>query len=123
MHKGFKCLDPKEGRIYISRDVVFDEHVFPFQNLYPNAGARLRSDSLSFLTFLKILPLISGMQICVMNMSYLLPVLMDQRVPVMFWLKQAQTQGKMATKRHPRSHISCAPRLIRLLRQRTDRRG
>ena len=41
MHKGFKCLDPKEGRIYISHDVVFDEHVFPFQNLHPNAGARL----------------------------------------------------------------------------------
>jgi len=28
MHKGFKCLDPKEGRVYISRDVVFDETVF-----------------------------------------------------------------------------------------------
>lgn len=25
MHKGFKCLDPKEGWVYISWDVVFDE--------------------------------------------------------------------------------------------------
>lgn len=44
MHKGFKYLDPAEGRVYISRDVVFDEHVFPFAQLHPNAGARLRSE-------------------------------------------------------------------------------
>jgi len=44
LHKGFKCLDPKEGRIYISRDVVFDEHVFPFASLHSNAGARLRAE-------------------------------------------------------------------------------
>lgn len=44
IHKGFKCLDPKEGRIYVSRDVIFDEHVFPFAALSPNAGARLRSE-------------------------------------------------------------------------------
>jgi len=43
-HKGFKCLEPKTGRIYVSRDVVFDESVFPFSSLHPNAGARLRSD-------------------------------------------------------------------------------
>lgn len=42
-HKGFKCLDPSEGRIYISRDVVFDETVFPLVDLHPNAGARLRA--------------------------------------------------------------------------------
>jgi hypothetical protein len=43
-HKGFKCLDPTEGRIYISRDVVFDERVYPFASLRPNAGARLRAE-------------------------------------------------------------------------------
>uniref|UniRef100_A0ACD5TNX4 Uncharacterized protein n=1 Tax=Avena sativa TaxID=4498 RepID=A0ACD5TNX4_AVESA len=31
MHKGYKCLDRSSGRIYIS-DVVFDEHVFPFES-------------------------------------------------------------------------------------------
>jgi hypothetical protein len=48
-HKGFKCLDPAEGRIYISRDVVFDEHVYPFASLCPNAGTRLHAE-------LKLLP-------------------------------------------------------------------
>lgn len=35
-----------EGRIYISRDVVFDENVYPFANLHPNASARLRAEIL-----------------------------------------------------------------------------
>jgi hypothetical protein len=43
-HKGFKCLEPTTGRIYISRDVVFDEHLFPFSKLHPNAGAQLRAE-------------------------------------------------------------------------------
>jgi len=46
LHKGFKCLEPSTGRVYISRDVVFDEEVFPFESLHPNAGARLRKDIL-----------------------------------------------------------------------------
>ena len=45
-HKGVKCLDISTGRIYISRDVVFDENVFPFASLHPNAGALLRKEIL-----------------------------------------------------------------------------
>jgi hypothetical protein len=41
MHKGYKCLDRSSGRIYISRDVVFDEVVFPF------ASSSTPSDSIS----------------------------------------------------------------------------
>jgi len=48
LHKGFKCLEPNEGRVYISRDVTFDETIFPFAELHPNAGARLRSEILLF---------------------------------------------------------------------------
>ena len=33
LHKGYKCLHVPTNRVYISRDVVFDEHVFPFANL------------------------------------------------------------------------------------------
>jgi hypothetical protein len=44
LHKGFKCLEPTTGRIYVSRDVVFDEFVYPFAQLHPNARARLRAD-------------------------------------------------------------------------------
>jgi hypothetical protein len=46
MHKGFKCLDVSEGHVYTYRDVVFDEIVFPFAQLHPDAGARLRSEIL-----------------------------------------------------------------------------
>lgn len=44
MHKGYKCLDPAEGHVYISQDVVFDEGIFPFAQLRPNAGACLHDE-------------------------------------------------------------------------------
>jgi histone deacetylase 1/2 len=44
--KGVKCLDTSTGRVYISRDVVFDENIFPFAKLHPNAGRRLKQDIL-----------------------------------------------------------------------------
>lgn len=44
LHKGFKCLDIPTGLVYISRDVIFDENVFPFSSLHSNAGARLRTE-------------------------------------------------------------------------------
>jgi hypothetical protein len=37
-------LEIKSGRVYISRDVIFDETQFPFSKLHPNAGARLRTE-------------------------------------------------------------------------------
>ena len=45
-HKGVKCLDVSTGRVYISRDLVFDETKFPFADLHPNAGALLREEIL-----------------------------------------------------------------------------
>jgi hypothetical protein len=29
--------------VYVSRDVIFDEHVFPFTSMHPNAGAQLQA--------------------------------------------------------------------------------
>jgi hypothetical protein len=43
-HKSYKCLDISTGRVYISRDVIFDESVFPFSTLNSNAGARLHAE-------------------------------------------------------------------------------
>jgi hypothetical protein len=45
-HKGYKCLDVVSGCVYVSRDVMFDEGVFPFSSLHPNSGAQLHSDIL-----------------------------------------------------------------------------
>ena len=45
-HKGFKCLDVSSGRVYISRDIIFDENIFPFSTLHANAGARLKYEIL-----------------------------------------------------------------------------
>jgi hypothetical protein len=56
MHKGFKCLDVADGRVYISRDVVFDETVFLFSKLNPNAGARLHSKILLLPYHLFVIP-------------------------------------------------------------------
>jgi len=46
LHKGFICLEPSSGRVYISRDVIFDETIFPFASMHPNAGALLRKEIL-----------------------------------------------------------------------------
>jgi histone deacetylase 1/2 len=46
LHKGFKCLEPSTGRVYVSRDVVFDENIFHFASMHENAGARLRQEVL-----------------------------------------------------------------------------
>ncbi|WVZ64164.1 hypothetical protein U9M48_013727 [Paspalum notatum var. saurae] len=46
LHKGFKYLDHSTGRVYISRDVVFDEEIFPFSKLHSNDGSRLRAENL-----------------------------------------------------------------------------
>jgi hypothetical protein len=44
IHKGVKCIYIPTGRVYISRDVIFDQNIFPIASLHSNAGARLRSE-------------------------------------------------------------------------------
>jgi hypothetical protein len=43
-HKGYKCLEVSSGRVYVSRDVIFEEQVFPFMELHSNAGAHCRTE-------------------------------------------------------------------------------
>lgn len=35
-HKGYRCLHLESGRLYISRYVVFEETIFPFQTTSPS---------------------------------------------------------------------------------------
>lgn len=35
-HKGYRCLYPPAGKVYISKHVVFDEERFPFMDQYKN---------------------------------------------------------------------------------------
>jgi hypothetical protein len=59
-HKGFKCLNISEGRVYVSRDVILDETVYPFSKLNPNAGARLREE-------LSLIPTFDRDGVCLTN--------------------------------------------------------
>jgi histone deacetylase 1/2 len=45
LHKGLKCLHIPTNRICISRDVVFDERVFPFANTSPSTFTPPKSSS------------------------------------------------------------------------------
>lgn len=54
-HKGHKCLSP-DGKIYISKDVLFNEFRFPFTTVFPN---KLSSTSASPSTFPAAIPLLS----------------------------------------------------------------
>lgn len=54
-HKGFKFINPSIEYVFISRDVVFDEEVFPFSALHSNVGAYLQSRILFFPTLFSLL--------------------------------------------------------------------
>lgn len=45
LHKGYKCLHVPSNRVYISRDVVFDENVFSFSPAHPTPPPPLHSTS------------------------------------------------------------------------------
>ncbi|MCH80898.1 retrovirus-related Pol polyprotein from transposon TNT 1-94, partial [Trifolium medium] len=55
-HKGYKCLSPT-GRLYISKDVLFNESRFPYKYLFENALVPSSSLPISFT--LQPIPLVS----------------------------------------------------------------
>lgn len=79
-YKGYKCLDRQSGRIYISRDVVFDEQVFPFttSGYVPDLGS-LTSPIFYPMTE----PVISGPSLRNYNLSLISPAFcVSSPVPV-----------------------------------------
>ncbi|KAK9912324.1 hypothetical protein M0R45_036192 [Rubus argutus] len=48
-HKGYRCLDPKIGRVYISRHVIFDEQTFTYKEQPEQPSLQSPSPSLTCL--------------------------------------------------------------------------
>ena len=48
-YKAYKCLEPLSGRIYISRNVVFHEHVFSYVDILNSSPSELSSSPLLLL--------------------------------------------------------------------------
>jgi hypothetical protein len=65
LHKRFKCLDAATSRIYISKDITFDENIFPFSKLHLNAGAKLHNQVQLMPDLFPIVPSLSGCDIAV----------------------------------------------------------
>jgi histone deacetylase 1/2 len=92
IHKGFKCLEPSSGRVYVSCDVVFDETIFPFASLHPNVGACLRKEIELLPDVLKNSSSEFGMQLCLINHWLILYLLMLCQVVVVLVVMQEQNQ-------------------------------
>ena len=102
--KGVKCPDISTGRVYISRDVVFNETKFPFSELHPNAGAPLREE------ILLLPPNLTGLDHGEYNSDdttvTLLPCCMSCVMTQEATLKK--TESKIMKKIAQQGHISCA---------------
>lgn len=46
-YKGYRCLYPPIGRVYLIRHVIFDENVFPFATTYSHLHPRLATPLLT----------------------------------------------------------------------------
>ena len=55
-HHGYKCLDLSTGRVYVSRHVVFDETMFPYQ-AHLSSNMSLNSNSSTHVTLPSHLPI------------------------------------------------------------------
>ena len=55
-HKGFRCFDPSSKRVYISRNVIFDEGIFPAreQSIFTDSANCLDSSGTSNTLFLPL---------------------------------------------------------------------
>lgn len=96
--------------MYVSRDVVFDENVFPFASLRPNAGARLRAE-LTLLPDILLNPFADFGDASLRDQTVVNSVLlMLCLVLQLLWMSQEQTWRSLVKKRGRSIHISCVPR-------------
>ena len=51
-HRGYRCLDPSNSRIYISRNVVFNETSFPAKDMVPHSSDQVSASPASLAPFL-----------------------------------------------------------------------
>jgi hypothetical protein len=77
--------------VYVSCDVVFDETIFPFASLHPNAGACLRKEIELLPDVLKNSSSEFGMQLCLINHWLILYLLMLCQVVVVLVVMQEKT--------------------------------
>ena len=56
-HKGYKCLSPN-GKLYVSKDVIFNELKYPYNDLFPPLSNSVTSSKSDFLPTAHI-PLVS----------------------------------------------------------------
>lgn len=125
LHKGFK-LDHTTGRIYISRGVVFDEHVYPFSKLHSNAGLRFTSETVLLDAFPRelyqvimcmLVPLILPLTVVVLQKNWfhlMLPgvilcsrrrTLSPRRIRLLLCRRSVQTRAyRSRDRRRPRLH-------------------
>lgn len=66
IHKGYKCLDVTSGRVYISRDVIFDEGLFPFTKCHhtssqPTQSFLVTHDRLIWVALVHLIMIICGL--------------------------------------------------------------
>lgn len=111
-HKGVKCLDVSTGRVYISRDVVFDEIQFPFEKLHPNAGALLLKEILllphTFLASIMGKKIIVLITICLILLILCLSILSQRSTEK----KMVHLMVKIRRKMVLQGVISCARKMV-----------
>lgn len=74
-HKGYKCFDPINNMVYITRHVQFNESVFPYAKMIGNNSTRVTSTQLLLTNTVPTISLISPAQQVYSNTSVVRKVL------------------------------------------------
>ena len=78
MHKGYRCLFPPTGKVYITRHAIFDEELYPFREQYKQLVPRYDT---SLLKAWQLMTKSMGEEVEVPRMSQVFPAPQAQTVP------------------------------------------